>query len=253
MLDERDAEGSKALDLKKDLVEIIRWYDGRNPRASQTNIGPSELSSPCDRRIAYRLAGIQEINNTLDPWPAIVGTAVHSWLDSAVSAWIRTGHGLDWLTETKLTVGDWVTGRSDLFNVPRATVVDWKGVSADRMKQIQAKGSPENYRNQLHLYGLGYENRGYTVKRCALAYFPRSGLIKDLHVDLFDYDQDKAQALLRRIPVMATKILELDVLNNPHRWEQMESSPSHDCGFCPWYNFRRTPEEGASDLGCPGQ
>lgn len=241
-----------AEELKRELLEVIKWRDRGNPRSHQVNIGPSELSSPCDRRIGYRLAGIPQINTTLDPWPAIVGTAVHDWLEGAFVAWLQANPQKDWITEQRLSLSEDVTGRSDLFHIPTGTVIDWKGTSPDKMRKVKSEGSPENYKTQIQIYGWGYEKLGYEVRRVALAYFPRAGNIKDLHVETFGYDPSVGPAAVARIPRIATALLDRDVLNQPHRWEQVEAVPSHDCGFCPWYNPRRSPEEGASDLGCPG-
>jgi hypothetical protein len=245
-------EDPDAVWLKESILDVVRYADRRNPRSLQVNVGPSELSSPCDRRIGYRLSGIKQVNTTLDPWPAIVGTAVHDWLENAFKIWISAHQSGEWITETRLSFTEWVTGRSDLFNIPRGMVVDYKGTSPDRMKEIKESGSPETYKRQIQIYGWGYQRLGYTVNKVALAYFPRAGRIKDLHTEVFDFDPSVGPAAVARIPLVAGRLLDLDVLNQPHRWEQMEAVPSHDCGFCPWYNPRRTPEEGASDLGCPG-
>lgn len=239
--------------IKQQVLGVVRQQDQRNPRSHQVNIGPSELSSPCDRRVAYRLAGIQAVNTTFDPWPAIVGTAVHDWLENAFLNYIRSTDSKEWITETKLDFSEWVTGRSDLFNVERGIVVDYKGTSPDKMKKILRDGSPENYVRQVQIYGHGYAMLGYQVKKVALAYFPRAGNIKDLHVDVHEFDPSVGPEAVARIPIVANELLRLDVLANPHRWEQVDAVPSHDCGFCPWYNFRRSPEEGASDEGCPGK
>jgi hypothetical protein len=181
-----------------------------------------------------------------------VGTAVHDWLEGAFVAWLRQTPQKDWITEQRLNLSQDVTGRSDLFHVPTGTVIDWKGTSPDKMRRIKAEGSPGNYKTQIQIYGWGYEKLGYEVRRVALAYFPRAGNIKDLYVETFGYDPSVGPAAVARIPLVAAELLNRDVLNQPHRWEQMEAVPSHDCGFCPWYNPRRSPEEGASDLGCPG-
>src|SRR6186997_3274815 len=61
-------EDPEAVALKEQILEVIKFRDQRNPRSHQVNIGPSELSSPCDRRIGYRMVGIPAINTTLDPW-----------------------------------------------------------------------------------------------------------------------------------------------------------------------------------------
>jgi hypothetical protein len=71
--------------LVQTLTEIIRWADENSPRSLQAQIGPSELGTPCDRKLAYKLANNREINKRRDPWPAIVGTGIHHWLEGAVN------------------------------------------------------------------------------------------------------------------------------------------------------------------------
>lgn len=245
-------EDPDAIWLKQSIVDVVHFADRRNPRSLQVNVGPSELSSPCDRRIGYRLAAVPQINVTLDPWPAIVGTAVHDWLENAFKIWINAHQSPDWITETRLSFTEWVTGRSDLFNIPKGMVVDYKGTSPDKMKKVKAEGSPDNYKTQIQIYGWGYQNLGYQVNKVALAYFPRAGNIKDLYVEVFEFDPSVGPQAVARIPAVAQVLVDLDPLTHPHRWEQVDAAPTHDCGFCPWYNPRRTPEEGASDSGCPG-
>lgn len=243
--------------IKDEVIKVIHWRDRRNPRSAQVNIGPSELSSPCDRRIGYRLAQIERVNTALDPWPAIVGTAVHDWLESAFRDWIADtvtpGQLVEWVPETRLEMAADVQGRSDLFWVPEGIVIDYKGASPDKMKTVKSEGSPENYRRQVQIYGYGYERAGFKVNHVSLFYFPRAGNIKDAHVDVWPYDRNVALMSLARIPAIARRLVELGIDTNPHRWEQVDAVPSRDCGFCPWYNFRRSPEEGASDQGCPGK
>ena len=62
--------------LKHELSQVILWNEHNAPRSLQRAIGPSELGDPCDRKLAYRIAGIEPVNFG-DPWPAIVGTSIH--------------------------------------------------------------------------------------------------------------------------------------------------------------------------------
>ena len=97
--------------LKQKLTDIIIWFDQENPRSKQQAIGPSEIGDPCDRRIGYRLANIPEINTRFDPWAGIVGTALHSWLEKAVSVWSKENGSVDWHTETTLILNEFAWER----------------------------------------------------------------------------------------------------------------------------------------------
>src|SRR3990172_1195390 len=67
----------QALKLKDDVQKIIRRTDDDSPRSRQKRIGPSEIGDSCARKIAYRLLETPEMNRVRDPWPAVVGTAIH--------------------------------------------------------------------------------------------------------------------------------------------------------------------------------
>lgn len=238
--------------LKQEITEVIRWADSNSSRSLQTDLGPSELSSDCDRFLGYRMAGITPTNLDSDPWAAIVGTAIHGWLEAAFQAWCARGD-CHWLTETTLYINPVVRGHGDLFHTRRGWVIDHKSAGKDRMGEVRKNGPPAKYVRQIQLYGYGYEQRGYTVNKVALVFYPRAGRLKDMITWVADYDRQVALEMLERVPRLAETLFKLDVLNNPHRWEQVPASPGHDCGYCPFYAYNREPEEGASDKGCPGK
>jgi PD-(D/E)XK nuclease superfamily protein len=239
--------------LRAELMEIILWADSQSPRSLQKQLGPSEISSECPRSIAYLLSGIPEINDGADPWAAIVGTGIHMWLEEAVKSWALAHASRTWATEVTLPFTDLVRGHGDLFNIDRGWVVDHKSAGKDRMREVANQGPPQKYKTQVHLYGLGYELLGYPVRKVALAFYPRAGRLRDLVTWMEDYNPHEAFRALDQIPLLQTMMRGLDLARNPHRWEQIPHKPSHDCGYCPYYNFRRTAEQGASEEGCPGQ
>jgi hypothetical protein len=246
-------DNPEAASLKQDLIEIIKWYDKQNPRSAQVQLGPSEIGDPCDRRIGYRLAGIEPVNVDFDPFPSIVGVALHSWLDEAVQAWCKAHESRAWLTETPVELGPFIRGQSDLYNTERAMVIDHKGVGPDLMKKYRKEGPPPGYVIQVHVYGLGYEQKGYPVKKVALAFYPRAGWLKDMYVWVQDYDRSIGQRAIDRMYRIAQNLISLDVLKQSHRWEQVPATPSNSCGFCPWYDKRRDVDQIADDRGCPGR
>ena len=239
--------------LKQELVEIIKWADRQNPRAHQVLPGPSELGDPCDRRLGYRLAGVPAVNTEFDPWAAIVGTAVHSWLEPAVQMWMRAHGTSDWSTETELQIDEFVLGHSDLYSHRHQAVIDWKGVGPDIMKKFRKDGPPVGYQTQAHLYGYGFERQGLPVRKVVLACFPRAGWIRDMYVWATDYDRTVAEAALSRMYKIAQDLVALDILKQSHRWEQVPATPSNGCGWCPLYDPRRDLERGADATGCPGR
>ena len=255
LFDDTESYDPLALKLKKQIIDIVKWADRNSSRSLQKTIGPSEIGDTCDRRIGYRIAEVPEVNDNFDPWAAIVGTSIHSWLDDAFRAWIKGQGQTQWLTETRLPISGIIKGRSDLFNVDEACVIDHKGAGPSVMKKVLKSGPGPGYVVQIQLYGYGYEQLGYTVKKVALAFYPRAGWLRDMYVWTADYDRDVALTALARVSRIAQEVINLDVLNesNTHRWEQIQASPSDSCGFCPWYVPDRDLEVGANDTGCPGR
>lgn len=253
--DDPDGDDPFASLLKYRLIDMIRWADTQNPRAKQEALGPSEIGTPCDRRIAYRLAGIKGSNTDFDPWAGIMGTAMHSWLDQAVQLWMESHNKGEWSTETTLSISDFIEGHSDLYWHEHQTVIDWKSAGPDAFKKIVKEGPPDGYQIQTQIYGLGFERAGWPVKKVALVFLPRAGWLKNMFVWTADYDHYLAEAALSRVSTIAQQILDLDVLidGNTHRWEQINAFPSNDCGWCPWYDPGRSLERGADETGCPGR
>ena len=126
------------MNAKQAVYDVIRGAIANHPRSLQKRIGPSEIGTPCDRRIGYKLLG-QDENPRGDAWKPTVGTAVHAWLETAaenanlaqvISAGGLIGdHQLEWVTEQSVTVGylhdgTAITGSADLYHRPTATLID---------------------------------------------------------------------------------------------------------------------------------
>jgi hypothetical protein len=236
--------------LKEKLTEIIRWAEKENPRNKQVSIGPSEIGDPCDRRIGYRIARISPVNTDFDIWPATVGTAVHSWLEAAVTAWGAKHNDRSWKVEQTLAIKEWSKGHSDLYSVEHQAVIDWKTAGPDLMRKYRKEGPPRGYQIQAQIYGYGFEELGYEVRKVALAFLPRAGWLRDMYVWSENYNRVTAILALNRVVQIADRLVSMDILNQSHRWEQVPATPSNSCGMCPMYDPSR--DGPATDTGCPG-
>lgn len=243
-------------ELKQEIMDMILWADRNSPRSKQLAIGPSEVGDPCDRRIAYKLAGTPEINTYRDPWPAIVGTAIHAWLENGIQRYQDYHLGPDyhypWLTELAVSPDPLVEGHSDVYNQNTQSVVDWKTCGVDAMRKYR-KEVPQGYRVQIQLYGLGHENAGRPVKDVILVFFPRSGWLGDMFIHREPYDRSVAEAALERMYSIGGQCLDLDVENEPQRFQDIEATPGDSCVWCPLFNKNLGPDICASDQGCPGR
>jgi hypothetical protein len=232
--------------LLSDLTDVIKWTDNNSARSVQTTIGPSELGSACDRKIAYRLAGTPEVNWWSDPLPAIVGTAVHTWLETAVTEF-QSKHFMDrWVTEITVQPDQMVKGHCDLYDKDLACVIDWKTVSPTKLKTWKSQGPPDHYKAQVNLYGMGLIKAGFEVRKVCLIAVPRSGWLRDMQVWISDYDESMAQATLDRMYGIAGQMIKA---GDDLSFEEISSAPSGECAFCPWY---RGGSGKAGMSGCSG-
>lgn len=238
--------------LKQEIMEMVLWAERSSDRSKQLAIGPSEVGDPCDRRVAYKIAGTKEINIWRDPWPAIVGTAIHQWLEKSVNRYQDHHNTYDWLTELGVSPDQLVEGHSDVYNRLTQSVVDWKTAGVDAMRKYR-KEVPQGYRAQIQLYGLGHENAGRPVKDCVLVFLPRSGWLGDMFIHREPYDRATAEAALTRLYAIGDKLLDLDIEANPHRFQNIEATPGDSCVWCPLFNKNLDPDVGASDQGCSGR
>lgn len=241
-----EANDGLGIELLSELTDVIKWHESHSPRSVQSTIGPSELGSLCDRKIAYRLAGVPEANWWSDPLPAIVGTAVHHWLEGAINNFQQVHYMNRWQTEITVQPDPMVKGHVDLYDSQLCMVIDWKTVSPTKLKAWKADGPPEHYKDQVNLYGRGCMNANLPVARVALVAVPRSGWLRDMQIWVDDYRPERAQAALDRMYGIANKLISM---GDDLSFEEIDSAPSSECSFCPWY---RGGDKRADMSGCSG-
>lgn len=242
----RPASEILAEEITSDLKDIVRWTDNNAARSLQASIGPSELGEPCERKISYRLAGVTEVNEWTDPWPAIVGTAVHAWLERAIGKFQSVHHMDRWVTESTVRVDALVTGHVDLYDRQTGTVIDFKTMSPTKMKDFLRKGPSEQHIDQVNLYALGLSNAGQAVNYVSLVAVPRSGWLSEFKTWVGPYEPSRAARALSRMYTIADELIaQGDVID----FSTIPAEPGRGCSFCPWYvGGDRVP----SAAGCPG-
>ncbi len=239
--------------LKKRLTQIISWADANSERSLQVAIGPSELGTPCERRLAYRLTGWREMNEHLDPWPAIVGTAVHAWTGASVQKFMSRTGAHDWLIEVELDCDPLVHGHSDLYQISTGTVVDLKTCGTTALRHLQKHGPSQEYKVQVQTYGRGHVRAGRPVNAVALVFVPRAGWLRDMYVWSEPYDVSVACCALDRMYMLAYRLIEMDVMRYPGHFNEIPATPGDACVFCPFYNPTSDPDTTADHRGCPGR
>lgn len=231
------------------LLDKIRHHSTNAPRSLQRELGPSEVGDPCERKLGYKAWNVEppmrppSRNN--DMWKANVGTAIHTYLEDVY------GDDPDYDTEKRVTVGAWydgatshvLQGKCDLYYKPEGMVVDFKTTSVSMMEDYARGKMPEVYRTQIHLYGLGYANEGYDVRKVALLFLPRDNDLNVstsvLHIE--DFDPEIARAGLARLERIAKASKNGD-------FEALAIASSY-CSRCKWFvSGAKKPNEGR----CPG-
>lgn len=231
--------------LAMDLIAMIKQRNDATPRHLQKDLGPSEVAHPCMRKMAFGMMDVPRCNPPYDPLPSIIGGATHKWLDSA-AMYANTLLGRQrWLSETKVNVAPGLSGTADLYDGDTGTVVDWKVPGDNRFKQYKHDPGPV-YKNQVFLYGKGFENAGLAVKTVAIALLPVGKTLRSMHVWKADYDPAIADRILAHRDAVIGLLDEFQVESHPARYEWVPITP-YDCGFCPW--FRPEPE---TPLQCKG-
>ena len=234
--------------LVGDLQELIRDAAANAARSLQKAPGPSEIGDPCLRKLAYKLVGPPPVNTTVDPLPSIDGTAFHNWVAPAVTAYNERIGRIRFIAEQRVEVRAGLTGTFDVYDADTATVIDWKRPGKTRFNTYRTDGPSPQYRDQVHLYGMGAERLGLPVERVAIAFLARGALLSGLHLWHEPYNPGIAQAALDRYDQLLCVINDLDLENNPERWSLIPATPSH-CAWCPWWAANSTD----LSVACPGE
>lgn len=231
-----------------ELAEFIRDAANNAPRSLQTTLGPSEAGIPCDRRLAYKLAGWQQPNGGGDPLASVIGTGFHSW---AADAFSRPELGGRFLVEEHLTIAPPFVpgGHCDLFDTFYDRVLDWKVVGKSSYDKYRSQGPRPQYRVQAHTYGLGWEIKGRTVREVGIILIPRqSARLSDIWVWTEPYDRQIAVNAIKRVATIQQLTTALNVREQPAMFGVIPATPGHECTYCPFY------KPGSKDFGegCPG-
>lgn len=244
------ANTAHALRLREDVIDVIHWANRNSARSLQKELGASEISE-CLRRLGYRVANLPGTGNEGDPWPAIVGTGIHMWLEEAFTRFEEVHRLGRWFTEMTVRPHEGVLGHTDNYDAETFTVIDWKSKGTEEMREIR-KGivTFDDHIEQVSLYGRGHIEAGRRVDHVALFFLPRGGWLSGAYVWSQPYNPAIAEAALDRRNRVEAGIRYYDVINKPENWQKFPATPSKACSWCPWFNGSLTA---ADDRGCPGK
>lgn len=233
--------------LRKELDYFIESAIDAHPRSQQEQIGPSEIGTPCTRKLGHKLAGTAPVNTVSDGWRATVGTAVHAWLAGMLERANTMLGQRRFLVEHTVTPGeignDEFDGSCDCYDTETDTVVDWKIVGPTSLKRVKTHGPSVTYRTQLHAYARGWQREGKNVKHVAIYTLPAAGDFRQASFWSEPYDETVATQAIQRVS---------DVHSLVHTGGRsvlglLPTADDH-CSHCPYYQ----PNARDLTVACPG-
>lgn len=242
-----------AQDIATMIKETFYSYSNRKSvdnRTAQTTLGPSEVGTPCDRRLAMELMGVPYVNPGGDGWASFVGTCGHDGM-AKIYTFADAGTGRYAVEFPVTTPSPWVPrGTSDLFDRKIWTIIDWKFMGKYSLDKFRLNGPSETYEVQGHVYGLGAELAGEKVKQVAIVGLPRAGSsLDEMHVHVMQYDRKRAAAALKRVDDIAKRVqIEVAESGEVGAAAARRFDTANDCRYCPFY--RKNDNE--LKMGCPG-
>jgi hypothetical protein len=210
------------------VKEIFYAYTVRQDRSTQTTLGPSEIGTPCDRRLAYGLAGHPRCNPGGDGWAAFVGTCIHDGL-SRVFEYANAGTGR-FAVETRLNFPSELVpyGTGDLLDRSYCLFLDHKSMGGWSLDKLRSQGPSETYRVQVQTYAYGADLRGEDVRSVAIVAWPRErSTLDNLWVWEEPYDPEVGRQALARVQMIQER---LGRGRGPELFDVAD-----DCKFCPWH------------------
>jgi hypothetical protein len=240
--------GSDPRLLHDELLMAIREGIRAHPRTLQRRIGPSEMGTPCLRKMGYRLLDVDPCQGS-ESWLPTVGTAVHAWLAEQFALTNLSLGFTRYLIEHTVSVGTVggveVTGTADLYDRVTATVIDWKVVGAARLAVARSRSKDRignTYRVQANLYGRGFRAKGLPVERVTVAFLPRNGQLTEAVFVTEDHDPELAEEALKLADATAVALQEIGA-------DLLQHMPTADdyCISCSWFApYSTTPATGCA-------
>ena len=212
------------IDIKDKLIKALHTKEESRGRGKQKQIGPSELGG-CRRKVWYRLNDQPETNDAELKLAAIMGTAIHSAIESAFA-----GDNSIVLEQTVEYNG--MKAHVDAFVPETGDVIDWKTVKAKNLSYFPT----QQQRWQVQVYGYLIDKAGKGKPRTVnLVAIPRDGDERDIKVHSEAYDEAIALEALSWLEAIK------DSADAP--------APERDESYCKFYCKYY---DASGEIGCVG-
>lgn len=241
--------GDLAKTLATQIKETFYSYSNRKTsdnRSAQVTLGPSEIGTPCDRRLAMTIMDVPAVNPGGDGWAAFVGTCGHEGM-AEIYTFADAGTGR-YAVEMRVNLGNPLVpkGTTDLLDRRDGTIIDWKFMGKYSLDKFRLNGPSSTYRVQAHTYGYGAVLHGEVVKNVAIVGLPRAGgSLDEMHVWTEKLDTKIAKAALKRVEVIGANIQPGDGINEARAFA---IATKEECRYCPYL----LKGDRGMEKGCPG-
>lgn len=233
------------------LREMFFQYTNRSRRSQQTTLGPSQIGTPCDRKLVMHFLQAPKVNPGGDNWASFVGTQIHNGLEGMLK-WADAGRGR-FAVEQRLSFPSELVprGTADMIDRTLFMIGDHKAQGQWAADKLRTSGPTPLYRVQLHVYGMGARQRGEKIERVSLISWPRDkSNLDDLYVFSEPYNPQIARDALKRVEDLKawTDVQRAEGKTPPEI--AAGAAIADDCSFCPYHM------SGAKDLtngGCNGR
>lgn len=251
--------------VTSELKQMFFQYNNRKSddnRSAQAHLGPSEIGTDCDRRLAMSLLRVDPVNPGGDSWAAFVGTCVHAGL-AEMFQWADGDTGR-YAVEVPLKFPSLLVprGTGDLLDRTLLLFIDHKAMGQWSLDKLKTDGPSNTYRVQVHTYAYGARIRGDMVNSVGIVGWPRDkGSLDDLYVWTEDYNPAIARDALERVDRIAARAKELSQPLHPDgQWSALNPLEvaaefpfdKSDCKYCPFHMpGAKALKEGG--VGCNGR
>jgi hypothetical protein len=186
---------AEGLEPAQPILAVVRAAATQEPRPPSRQIpGMSHLGTPCDRKLAARIA---EGSGDRGPaWRPFVGTAGHE----ALSRHLEVYHSATpqrWAQDLAVELGG-SRGIIDVLDQDAGTVIDFKFTGVTRLREYARGRVPDQYQGQLDLYGEALRVAGHDVHQVAMLALPLAGEVEDAVWYSRPLNRDRAHRLIAR-------------------------------------------------------
>ena len=174
------------MSIANELIKAVTSSSKGSSRSQQKQVGPSEIGG-CRRKVWLKLQGAESTNPNTLRLAAIMGTAIHTYIEQAFER-------QDPFHERYILEGEYeyegLMGHIDMYDKENCEVVDWKTVKKTNLTYFPSK----QQRMQVQLYGYLLVKNNVEVKTVTLVAIPRDGDERDIVYHSEPYDESVALA-----------------------------------------------------------